>query len=102
MNDSHWLARLHRFGLIKPSFIPPEAFQRQRLLSRHRTNLVQDLSSVKNRIQRTLEDGNIKLGSIVSNVFGKAGLAVLRLLAMSVTDPDQLTKAVTTKIKRQG
>jgi len=102
MNDSHWLARLHMFGLIKKSFIPPEEFQKLRLFSRHRTNLVQDLSRIKNRIQKTLEDGNIKLGSVVSNIFGKAGLEVLRLLADSVIDPDRLTNAVTTRIKRKG
>jgi transposase len=74
MNDSHWLAELHRFGLIRPSFIPDEIFQRLRLLSRHRTNLVEDLARVKNRIQKTLEDGNVKFGVIASDVFGKSGI----------------------------
>ena len=62
MNDSRWIAQLHRFGLIRPSMIPSDAFQRIRLFSRHRTGLVHDLNRVKNRIQKTLEDGNIKLG----------------------------------------
>lgn len=101
MNDSHWLAELHRFGLIRPSFIPEDQFQRMRLLSRHRTNLVSDLSRIKNRVQKILEDGNIKWGSIVSNVFGKSGLAVLRLLADGVTDAARLSSAVTTKIRRR-
>lgn len=101
MNDSHWLAELHRFGLIRPSFIPKDQFQRMRLLSRHRTNLTGDLSRIKNRVQRTLEDGNIKWGSIVSNVFGKSGLQVLRLIADGVTDARRLASAVTTRIKRK-
>jgi len=101
MNDSHWLAELHRFGLIRPSFIPEDKFQRMRLLSRHRTNLVADLGRIKNRVQKTLEDGNVKWGSIVSNVFGKSGLAVLQLLADGVTDAARLSSAVTTKIKRR-
>lgn len=101
MNDSHWIAQLHRWGLIRPSFIPEDEFQRMRLLSRHRTNLVEDLGRVKNRVQRILEDGNIKYGSIVSNVFGKSGLQVLRLLAEGVTDAGQLASRVTTKIKRK-
>ena len=42
MNDSHWIAQLHRFGLIRPSFVPGGVYQRLRLLSRHRTNLVED------------------------------------------------------------
>ena len=99
-NDSEWIAELHRFGLIRPSFIPDGEYQRMRLLSRHRTNLVEDLARVKNRIQRVLEDGNIKLGSVVSDVFGVAGLKVLELIADGVTRADTLTAAVTTKIKR--
>jgi len=102
MNDSRWLAQLHRFGLIRASFIPPQKFQQIRLFSRHRTNLVNDLATIKNRIQKTLEDGNIKLSSVVSDVFGKAGVAVLRLLAKSVIDPQKLTNAVTTRVKRKG
>jgi transposase len=77
IKDSQWIAELHRYGLIRPSFIPDGEFQRMRLLSRHRTNLTEDLARVKNRIQKVLEDGNIKLGSIVSDVFSVAGLSVL-------------------------
>lgn len=102
MNDSHWIATLHRFGLIKASFIPEDKFQQLRLLSRHRTNLTDDLSRIKNRVQRTLEDGNIKIGSVVSNVFGVAGEKVLRLLADGVTNAGTLAAAVTTNIQRKG
>lgn len=100
MNDSRWIAELHRFGLIRPSFIPDGEFQRMRLLSRHRTNLVDDLARVRNRVQKVLEDGNIKLGSVVSDVFGVAGLAILAEIAKGYTNPDVLTASVTTKIKR--
>jgi transposase len=101
MNDSHWLAQLHRFGLVRPSFIPEQIFQRMRLLSRHRTNLTHDISRVKNRVERVLQDGNIKWSSVVSDIFGKAGLAVLDLLAEGETNAGVLAKAVTTKIKRK-
>lgn len=101
MNDSHWIAQLHRFGLIKASFIPEDKFQQLRLLSRHRTNLTDDLARIKNRVQRTLEDGNIKLGSVVSDVFGVAGVKVLRKLADGVTRADLLALEVTTNIKRK-
>lgn len=67
MNDSHWIAQLHRFGLIRPSFVPEGEFQRMRLISRHRTNLTEDLARVKNRVQRVLEDGNVKWGVIASS-----------------------------------
>lgn len=101
MSDSHWIAELHRCGLIRPSLIPEDEFQRMRLLSRHRTNLVHDLGRVKNRIQRTLEDGNVKFSSIVSDVFGKSGLQVLRTIAEGLTDAGYLASKVTTKIKRK-
>jgi transposase len=101
VSDSHWIAVLHRHGLIKPSFIPEDEFQRMRLLSRHRTNLVDDLARTKNRIQKTLEDGNVKFGVIAADVFGKSGVQVLRLIASGVTDATRLAQAVTTKIKRK-
>lgn len=101
MNDSHWIAQLHRFGLIRPSFIPEGEFQRMRLISRHRTNLKEDLARVKNRVQRVLEDGNVKWGVIASDVFGVAGLAILRLITDGVTNPKVLAGAVKTKVKRK-
>jgi len=100
MNDSRWIAELHRFGLIRPSFIPDGEFQRMRLLSRHRTNLVDDLARVRNRVQKVLEDGNIKFGSVASDVFGVAGLAMLAEISKGYTNPDVLTAVVTTKLKR--
>jgi len=96
MNDSHWLATLHRFGLIRASFIPDDIFQRMRLLSRHRTNLVEDQARVKNRV----EDSNIKWGVIASDVFGKSGIQILNAISDGVTDAGQLASMVTTKIKR--
>ena len=100
MNDSHWLAQLHRFGLVRASFIPDEIFQHMRLLSRHRTNLTEDISRVKNRVEKVLQDGNIKWSTVVSDTFGKAGLAVLDLLAQGETNASFLARAVTTKVKR--
>jgi transposase len=64
--DSEWIAQLHRFSLIKPSFVPEGVYQRLRLLSRHRTNLVSDQSKIKNRVEKVLQDGNIKWSSVVS------------------------------------
>jgi transposase len=101
VKDSHWIAQLHRFGLIRPSFVPEGVYQRLRLLSRHRTNLVEDLSRVKNRVEKVLQDGNIKWSSIVSDTFGVAGLKILDLIADGVTNAQTLAASVTTKIKRK-
>jgi transposase len=101
MNDSHWIAQLHRFGLIRPSFVPEGEFQRMRLISRHRTNLTGDLVRVKNRVQRVLEDGNVKWGVIASDVFGVAGIGILELIAEGVTNAEVLSASIKTKVKRK-
>lgn len=101
IKDSQWIAELHRFGLIRASFVPDGIYQRLRLLSRHRTNLVDDLSRVKNRVEKVLQDGNIKWSSIVSDTFGVAGMKILDLIADGVTNAQTLAASVTTKIKRK-
>jgi transposase len=101
IKDSHWIAILHRSGLIRPSYIPESEFQELRALTRHRKNLVEDAVRVKHRVQKVLEDGNIKLGSVINNVFGVAGMAVLNAIAEGVTHPDDLAYRVKTQIKRK-
>jgi transposase len=101
VKDSEWIAQLHRFGLIRPSFVPEGIYQRLRLLSRHRTNLVEDRASVKNRVEKVLQDGNIKWSSIVSDTFGVAGVQILDLISEGVTNAQTLAASVTTKIKRK-
>jgi transposase len=100
MNDSEWIATLHRSGLIRPSFIPEREYQELRLLTRHRQNLVDDQSRLKNRVQKILEDANIKLSSVMTDVFGVSGLKILRAIAQGITDRDSLAALVCTKIKR--
>lgn len=99
--DAQWIAHLHRMGFIKPSFIPEPVFQRLRQLSRHRTNMVGDLARVKNRVQKVLEDGNIKWSSIVSDTFGVAGVNILRAIAEGETSAKGLAALATTNIKRK-
>lgn len=101
LKDSEWIAQLHRFGLIKPSFVPDGVYQRLRLLSRHRTNLVEDRGRIKNRVEKVLQDGNVKWSSIVSDTFGVAGVKILDLIADGVTNAQTLAASVTTKIKRK-
>ena len=98
-SDSEWIAQLHRNGLIRPSYVPEEEFQQLRVLTRHRTYLVSDLSRVKNRVQKVLEDGNVKLGSVISDVFSVAGLAVVRAIASGNTDAERLLELVKTNVK---
>jgi len=97
--DSEWIARLHMSGLIRPSYIPNKNFQELRLLTRHRRNLVDDMTRIKNRIQKILEDGNVKLSSVISDVFGVAGLKIIESLAGGETIPSVLASCATTNIK---
>jgi transposase len=99
VSDSQWIAQLHRNGLIRPSYVPEEKFQHLRALTRHRSNLVGDTTRVKNRVQKLLEDGNVKLASVIENVFGVSGLAVLRAIGESITDAESLTIRVCTNVK---
>lgn len=92
--DADWIAQLHRCGLIKASFIPDREFQQLRLLNRHRTSLVDDIKRVKNRVQKILEDGNLKMSSVVSDVFCPAGVAVLDSIANGQIDTATLMSRV--------
>ena len=68
--DSHWICKLLLSGLLRGSFVPPENIRELRDLSRYKTKLTREVASEKNRIQRILEDANIKLSSVVSDTSG--------------------------------
>lgn len=70
MSDSHWLAVLARFGLVRGSFIPPQDLRELRLLSRYRRKLSAMRASEVNRLHKILDDGGIKLGGVVSDING--------------------------------
>lgn len=99
VTDSEWIARLHKNGLIRPSYVPEQEFQQLRALTRHRTYLVSDLTRIKNRVQKVLEDANVKLASILSSVFGVSGMAVLRAIAEGERDTVRLARLITTNVK---
>ena len=71
--DSEWLAVLARFGLVKPSFIPPKDLRELRLISRYRRKLIAMLAAEINRLHKVLDDGGIKLGGVVSDQTSTAG-----------------------------
>ncbi len=77
MSDSEWLAQLGRFGLVKPSFIPPEDLRELRLVSRYRQKLAQPLAGEKNRLHKMLDDAGIKLGAVVSDIDGVSARAMI-------------------------
>ncbi len=90
VRDSQWIAQLLQCGLLKGSFIPPRAQRELRDLTRHRTQLVEEKTRTINRIQKVLEDANIKLASVASDVMGVSGRAMIQRLIEGETDPHKL------------
>ncbi len=92
VRDCEWLADLLRHGLLKASFIPPLEIRELRELTRYRQTLVREQASVANRVQRTIESGNIKLGQVATDVLGVSGRGMLRALAEGESDTEKMAK----------
>jgi len=89
VKDSEWLADLARHGLIKRSFVPPKPLRRVRDLLRYRRKLVESRATERNRLLKLLETANIKLASVVTDVFGVSGLLMLRALVEGRATPSE-------------
>ncbi len=92
VRDSEWLAELLRHGLLRASFIPPQPIRDLRDLVRYRKTLVYERSQEVNRLHKLLETANVKLTSVVSDVMGKSGRAMLDALLEGVSDPEALAE----------
>jgi transposase len=90
VKDSEWIAQLLQHGLLQPSFVPDTVLRDLRELSRDRTSLVAERSRLKNRIQKILEEANIKLGWVARDVLGKSGRAILDAMIEGNESPKQL------------
>jgi transposase len=90
VRDCEWLAELLAHGLIRASFIPPAGIRALRDLTRHRKSLLRDRVKTTNRIHKLLETANIKLATVVSDLVGVSGRAMLRAMAEGETDPERL------------
>jgi transposase len=90
VNDAQWLADLLAVGLIRSSVVPPTPVQELRDLTRTRKQLVREIGRHTQRLQKILEDANIKLTETVSDIRGRSGRAVLRALIAGETDPERL------------
>ncbi len=88
--DARWIADLLAHGLIRGSFVPEQPIQELRALTRTRKQLVQEKARHVQRIQKTLEDANVKLDGVLSNVMGVSGRAILRAMIAGETDPHKL------------
>lgn len=88
--DSRWLAHLLRHGMIRPSFIPERGIRELRDLTRRRKQLTHESTGVKNRISKVLEEANIKLGSVLTDIFGVTGRAILSALLEGRMEPAEM------------
>ena len=99
VNDATWLADLQAHGLVRASFVPDMATQEQRGLLRTRKQLTRERTSHVQRLQKTLEEANIKLDSVISNITGRSGRAMLEALIAGETDPARLALLAGPRIK---
>jgi transposase len=99
LKDAQWIARLLRWGLLKPSLIPPKPIRELRDLCRYRKKLTEQASAEKNRIQKVLEDANIKLASVASDIFGLSGRAMLDALLAGDMSPEEMAELARGKMR---
>ena len=97
--DAVWLADLLAHGLIRPSFVPEAPTQELRALLRTRKQLVREQASHVQRLQKTLEDANLKLSSVLTQIMGVSGRAILQALIDGERDPDRLLTLVQRGVK---
>ncbi len=100
--DSEWIAKLLRVGLIEPSFVPAEDLRELRDLCRLRKKRIGNLTAEKNRIQKYLESCNVKLGTVISDVFGVSGRNLLvRLTEQGYIDASDVEQCVKGTIRNK-
>ena len=101
INDAQWIAELLQHGLITGSYIPERPQRDLRDLIRYRTSLMQDRTKEANRVQKVLEDANIKLSSVASNVLGVSGRDMLEAIVRGVDDPEALAQLARGRMRRK-
>jgi transposase len=99
VKDCEWLADLLRHGLLRASFVPDRPQRELRELTRYRTSLIRERAAEINRVQKTLEGANIKLGDVASNVVGVSGRQILTALVAGTADPTLLADFARGKLR---
>lgn len=92
VSDAQWIAELLQHGLLKASYVPETPQRDLRDLIRYRTSLIQERTREINRVQKVLEDANVKLASVATNVMGVSGREMLQAIIAGVEDPEVLAE----------
>ena len=100
-SDAEWLAKLLRFGLVKPSFVPERSFRELRQLTRYRRALVEARASEQNRVEKHLQIAGIKLSSVTSKVFGISGTDMLEHIADGKTEATLLAALARGRLRKK-
>src|SRR5262249_24931097 len=101
VSDSQWIAQLLQHGLLRPSFVPDKPVRQLRDLTRQRVQLVRQKVQTANRIQKVLEDANIKLASVASDVLGASGRDMLRAIVNGERDPVELADLARQQLRKK-
>jgi transposase len=99
VNDATWVSELLAHGLVRASFVPEPAIQQLRGLLRTRKQLVREKASHVQRLQKTLEEANIKIESVLSDVMGRSGRAMIQALIDGESDPAKLAALAHWKVR---
>jgi transposase len=99
INDATWLADLLAHGLIRASFVPPAPIQQMRDLTRTRKQLVREVAQHTQRIHKVLEDANLKVASVITDMLGMTGRAILKALVEGQSDPEHLADLARGRLK---
>ena len=99
VNDAMWLADLLAHGLIRASFVPPTPVQELRALTRTRKQFVRERAAHVQRIEKVLEDANLKLGVVLTDIMGKSGRAVLQAIVDGDSKPESLLSHIDRRVK---
>ena len=99
--DCQWIAQLLQHGLLRSSLVPDRLIRAARDLTRHRSQLMGEKARLANRIQKILEDANIKLAAVASDILGKSGRAMLTAIVAGCSDPQQLASLALGQLRRK-
>ncbi len=99
--DSEWIADLLQHGLLRASFVPPTPIRELRDLTRYRASLAQEINRIANRIQKVLEDANIKLASVATDTLGASGRAMLEAMVKGEQDSQRLAEMAQGKLRNK-
>jgi transposase len=101
VKDAEWIADLLCHGLLRASFVPPKPIRELRDLTRCRRKLVETRSAERNRLLKVLETANIKLASVVSDVFGASGLLMLQALAEGTDTAQEMAQLAKKQLRKK-